>query len=79
MLPSLICQANSVVGIDFGLVFSKTGVSILTKKGDREISNIPNKYRKTIIPSVICIVNDKIYYGEEALKKSLKYPKEFDF
>ena len=68
-------QVSPVLGIDLGTSNSTVGYYRINAKGRGEMEIVANEMGKRAIPSVVCIVNNEIYVGKEAIRKSSKYPK----
>ena len=68
-------QVSPVLGIDLGTSNSTVGYYRINAKGRGEMEIVANEMGKRAIPSVVCIVNNEIYVGKEAIHKSSKYPK----
>ncbi|KAK8889255.1 hypothetical protein M9Y10_034001 [Tritrichomonas musculus] len=75
MEKATIDRSKPILGIDLGTSYSTIGIARNNFKGKPEINIISNYSCISSNLSVVCIVDGKIYVGEEAMKKSSKYPK----
>ncbi|KAK8889257.1 Heat shock protein ssb1 [Tritrichomonas musculus] len=66
---------NPILGIDLGTSNSIVGYYRLNSRKRGELNIVSYMENSQSIPSVVCIVNDKIYVGKNAIEMSIKYPK----
>lgn len=69
-----IKNLKEVLGIDLGTYKSTIGVYRINSRGRVDIDIISNQQGERSTPSVVCLYNDKMYFGKEAMKVSLKCP-----